>query len=151
MHGNLGNYFFLCFITLRCIQTKTNQKFPFIAIVNYLTVSKGMISASEATLYHNQVIATLMRIMATAKIVVRVMNDPKNKRTFKKFRIDQFPVMGIVEAYAEHLGFSEAAKAEIGYVGYSNKKFKVVPDNDLEIALGSGGFHKDNIPVLYML
>lgn len=29
--------------------------------------------------YHNQVIATLIRIMATAKIVVRVMNDPKNK------------------------------------------------------------------------
>ena len=50
-----------------------------------------------------------MRIMATAKIVVRVMNDPKNKRTFKKFRIDQFPVMGVaettqklVETYAEH-------------------------------------------------
>lgn len=47
--------------------------------------------------YHNQVIATLMRIMATAKIVVRVMNDPKNKQTFKKFRIDQFPVMGVAE------------------------------------------------------
>ena len=116
-----------------------------------------MISASEAMLYHNQVIATLMRIMATAKIVVPVMNDPKNKRTFKKFRIEQFPVMGVaettqklVETYAEHLGFSEAAKTEIGYVGYSNKKFKVVSDNDLEIALGSGGFHKDNIPVLYI-
>lgn len=107
--------------------------------------------------YHNQVIATLMRIMATSKIVVRVMNDPKNKQTFKKFRIDQFPVMGVaettlklVETYAEHLGFSEAAKAEIGHVGYSNQKFKVVSDNDLEIALGSGGFHKDNIPVLYI-
>ena len=95
--------------------------------------------------------------MATAKIVVWVMNDAKNKRTFKKFQIDQFPVMGVaettqkrVETYAEHLGFSEAAKAEIGYVGYSNQKFKVVSDNDLEIALGSGGFHKDNIPVLYI-
>ena len=55
-----------------------------------------------------------------------------------------------VETYAEHLGFSEAAKAEIGYVGYSNQKFKVVSDNDLEIALGSGGFHKDNIQVLYI-
>lgn len=98
-----------------------------------------------------------MCIMATAKIVVWVMNDAKNKRTFKKFQIDQFPVMGVaettqkrVETYAEHLGFSEAAKAEIGYVGYSNQKFKVVSDNDLEIALGSGGFHKDNIPVLYI-
>ena len=98
-----------------------------------------------------------MRIVATAKIVVRVMNDPKNKRTFKKFRIGQFPVMGVaettqkfVETYAEHLGFSDAAKAEIGYVGYSNQKLKVVSDNDLEIALGSGGFHKDNIPVLYI-
>ena len=98
-----------------------------------------------------------MRITATAKIVVRVMNDSKNKRTFKKFRIDQFPVTGVaettqklVETYAEHLGFSEAAKAEIGYVGYSNQKFKVVSDNDLEIALGSGGFHKDNVPVLYI-
>ena len=58
-----------------------------------------------------QVIATLMRIMATAtaKIVIRVMKDPKNKRTFKKFWIDQFPVMGVaettqklVETYAEH-------------------------------------------------
>ena len=98
-----------------------------------------------------------MRIMAMAKIVVRVMNDAKNKRTFKKFQIDQFPVMGVaettqkrVETYAEHLGFSGAAKAEIGYVGYSNQKFKVVSDNNLEIALGSGGFHKDTIPVLYI-
>ena len=87
--------------------------------------------------------------MAMAKIVVRVMNDSKNKRTFKKFRIDQFPVMGVaettqklVETYAEHLGFSEAARAEIGYVGYSNQKFKVVSDDDLEIALELKGSTK---------
>ena len=52
--------------------------------------------------------------MATQKIVVRVMNDPKNKRTFKKFLIDEFPVMDVqdttqmlVDTYGEHLGFSE--------------------------------------------
>ena len=52
--------------------------------------------------------------------------------------------------YAEHLGFSEVGKAEIGYVGYSNQKFKVLSDNGLEIALGSGEFQKDYIPVLHI-
>jgi len=60
------------------------------------------------------------------------MNGPKNKRTFKKFRIEEFPEMDVlsttrklVEMYGEHLGFKEVEVAEIGYIGYSNKKFKL--------------------------
>ena len=34
-------------------------------------------------------------VIATHKILVRVLNDPKNKQTFKKFRIEEFPEMDV--------------------------------------------------------
>ena len=68
--------------------------------------------------------------MATHKILVRVMNDPKNKRTLKKLRIEEFPEMDVqsttrklVKMCGEHLGFKEVERAEIGYICYSNQKF----------------------------
>lgn len=58
--------------------------------------------------------------MATRKIVVWVMNDPKNKRTFKKFGIEEFLVMDVqdstqmfVDTYGEHLGFTEKESADL--------------------------------------
>lgn len=95
--------------------------------------------------------------MATHKILVRVMNDPKNKRTFKKFRIEEFPEMDVqsttrklVEMYGEHLGFKEVEMAEIGYIGYSNKKFKIKTNDDLQRAFESGELHKNKIAVFYI-
>ena len=95
--------------------------------------------------------------MATHKILVRVLNDPKNKRTFKKFRIEEFPEMDVqsttrmlVDMYGEHLGFNEAEKAEIGYIGYSNKKFKIKTNDDLQRAFESGELHKNEIAVFYI-
>ena len=65
--------------------------------------------------------------MATRKILVRLMNEPSNKRTFQKFRIEELLEMDVqtttrmlVDVYGEHLGFSEAERAEIGYIGHSN-------------------------------
>ena len=76
--------------------------------------------------------STHIFVMATRKLLVRVMNDPNNKRTFKNFRIEEFPEMDVqsttrmlIDMYGEHLGFSEAERVEIGYIGYSNKKFKI--------------------------
>lgn len=96
-------------------------------------------------------------VMATHKILVRVMNDPKNKRTFKKFRIEEFPEMDVqsttrklVEMYGEHLGFKEVEMAEIGYIGYSNKKFKIKTNDDLQRAFESGELHKNKIAVFYI-
>ena len=95
--------------------------------------------------------------MATHKILVRVMNDPKNKRTFKKFTIKEFPEMDVqcttrmlVEMYGEHLGFSEVERAEIGYIGYSNQKFKIKTNDDLQRAFESGALHKNEIAVFYI-
>ena len=95
--------------------------------------------------------------MTTRKIVVRVMNDPKNKRTFKKFRMEEFPVMDfdettqkLVDIYGEHLGIHEKESAEIGYVGYSNKKYKIASNDDLEKAFESGDLHKEKQPVFYI-
>ena len=95
--------------------------------------------------------------MATHKILVRVLNDPKNKRTFKKFRIEEFPEMDVqsttrilVDMYGEHLGFNEAEKMEIGYIGYSNKKFKIKTNDDLQRAFESGELHKNEIAVFYI-
>lgn len=95
--------------------------------------------------------------MATRKIVVRVMNDPKNKRTFKKFRMEEFPVMDfhetmqkLVDTYGEHLGFHEKESAEIGYIGYSNKKYKIASNDDLQKAFESGDLHKEKQPVFYI-
>ena len=95
------------------------------------------------------------------------MNDPKNKRTFKKFRIEEFAEMDVqsttrklVEMYGEHLGFKEVEVAEIGYIGYSNKKFKSKTNDDLQKVIicfnfkffelhkfWSGEFHKNEIAV----
>ena len=95
--------------------------------------------------------------MATRKLLVRVMNDPNNKRTFKKFRIEEFPEMDVqsttrmlVDMYGEHLGFSEAERAEIGYIGYSNKKFKITSNDDLQRAFESGELHKNQQAVFYI-
>ena len=95
--------------------------------------------------------------MATHKILVRVMNDPKNKRTFKKFTIKEFPEMDVqcttrmlIEMYGEHLGFSEVERAEIGYIGYSNQKFKIKTNDDLQRAFESGALHKNEIAVFYI-
>ena len=49
--------------------------------------------------------------MAALKINVQVYTDPKNKRTFKKFAIGEFPVlndvrettMTLLDTYGEHL------------------------------------------------
>ena len=48
------------------------------------------------------------------------MNDPKNKRTFKKFGIEEFLVMDVqdstqmfVDTYGEHLGFTEKESADL--------------------------------------
>ena len=94
-------------------------------------------------------------VMATHKILVRVMHDPKNKRTFKKFRIEEFPEMDVqsttrksVEMYGEHLGFKEVEMAEIGYIGY--KKFKIKTNDDLQRAFESGELHKNKIAVFYI-
>ena len=83
--------------------------------------------------------------MATRKMLVHVMNDPNNKRTFKKFRIKAFPEMDVqsttqmlVEMHREHHGYSEGERAEIGYIGYSNKKFKITSNDDLQMAFESG-------------
>ena len=95
--------------------------------------------------------------MATRKLLVRVMNDPNNKRTFKKFRIEEFPEMDVqsttrmlVDMYGEHLGFSEAERAEISYIGYSNKKFKITSNDDLQRAFESGELHKNQQAVFYI-
>lgn len=95
--------------------------------------------------------------MATHKILLRVMNDPKNRRTFKKFRIEEFPEMDVqsttrklVEMYGEHLGFTEVERAEIGYIGYSNKKFKIETNDDLQRAFQSGELHKNETAVFYI-
>ena len=95
--------------------------------------------------------------MATHKILVRVMNDPKNKWTFQTFRIEEFrktdvqsTTRKLVEMYGEHLGFKEMEMAEIGYIGYSNKKFKIKTNHDLQRAFESGELHKNEIEVLYI-
>ena len=58
------------------------------------------------------------------------MNDPKNKQTFKKFKIEAFREMDVqstirklVEMYGAHLGLKKGKRAEIGYIGYSNKRW----------------------------
>ena len=85
------------------------------------------------------------------------MNDPKNKRTLKKFRIEEFPEMYVqsttrklVEIYGKHLGFKEVEMAEIGYIGYSNKKIKIKTTDDLQRAFESGELHKNKIAVFYI-
>ena len=95
--------------------------------------------------------------MATRKLLVWVMNDPNNERTFKKCRIEEFPEMDVqsttrmlVDMYGEHLGFSEAERAEIGYIGYSNKKFKITSNDDLQRAFESGKLHKNQQAVFYI-
>ena len=52
--------------------------------------------------------------------------------------------------YEEHLGFSEAERAEIGYVGYSNKKFKIASNDDLQRAFESGELQKNQQAVFYI-
>ena len=88
--------------------------------------------------------------MATHKILVRVMNDPKNKQTLKKFRIEEFPEMDVqsttrklVEMYGEHLGFKEVEMAEIGYIA-------IQTNDDLQRAFEKGELHKNKIPVFYI-
>jgi len=51
----------------------------------------------------------------------------------------------LVDMYGEHLGFNEAEKAKIGYIGYSNKKFKIKTNDDLQRAFESGELHKNEI------
>ena len=36
----------------------------------------------------------------------------------------------LVEMHGEHLGYNEGKRAENGYIGYSNKKFKITSNND---------------------
>ena len=55
----------------------------------------------------------------------------------------------LVEMYGEHLGFSQVEKAEIGYIGYSNKKFKIKTNDDLPRAFESGELYKE-IVVFYI-
>lgn len=40
----------------------------------------------------------------------------------------------LVETYEGQLGVCEVSKVEIGYVGNSNQKFKVLTDDDLKMA-----------------
>ena len=56
----------------------------------------------------------------------------------------------LVDMYGEHLGFNEAEKMEIGYIGYSNKKFKIKTNDDLQRAFESGELHKNEIAVFYI-
>ena len=56
-----------------------------------------------------------MQTMAALKINVRVYTDPKNKGTFKKLAIVEFPILDdiretmtiLLDTYVEHLGFQE--------------------------------------------
>lgn len=77
--------------------------------------------------------------------MARVMNDPKNERTCKKIRIEEFPEMDVqsttrilVDFYGEQLAFIQAEGAEIGFIGYSNKKFEITSNDDLQRAFESG-------------
>ena len=95
--------------------------------------------------------------MATHKILAQVMNDPKNKQSFKKFKIEAFQEMDVqsttrklVEMYGAHLGLKKGKRAEIGYIGYSNKKFKIKTNDDLQRAFESGELHKNEIALFYI-
>lgn len=35
-----------------------------------------------------------------------------------------------VDMYGEYFGFSEVERVEIGYIGYLNKKFKIILNDD---------------------
>ncbi len=37
----------------------------------------------------------------------------------------------LLDTYGEELGFHEVSNAEIGYTGYSNKKFKIKSEENL--------------------
>ena len=56
----------------------------------------------------------------------------------------------LVDMYGEHLGFNEEEKAEIGYISYSNKKFKIKTNDDLQRAFESGELHKNEKAVFYI-
>lgn len=100
---------------------------------------------------------TCFKMSSSQKIAVRVMHDPKNKRTFKNFNID-FPIMTsvketvklLMDTYSELLGFRTPDNAEIGYIGYSNKKLKIENESDLKEAFASGSMHKFDTPVFYI-
>ena len=53
--------------------------------------------------------------------------------------------------HGEHLGFKEVEMAEISYIGYSNKKFKIKTNDDLQRAFESGELHKNEIEVFYII
>ena len=56
----------------------------------------------------------------------------------------------LVEMYGEHLGFKDVEMAEIGCIGYSNNKFEIKTNDDLQRAFESGELHKNEIAVFYI-
>ncbi|KAJ7377707.1 hypothetical protein OS493_027269 [Desmophyllum pertusum] len=55
-----------------------------------------------------------------------------------------------MDTYSELLGFRTPDNAEIGYIGYSNKKLKIENESDLKEAFASGSMHKFDTPVFYI-
>ena len=75
------------------------------------------------------------------------INEPSRNLELKNF---QSTTRKLVEMYGEHLGFKEVERAEIGYIGYSNQKFKIKTNDDLQRAFESGELHKNEIAVFYI-
>ena len=104
-----------------------------------------------------------MEGQSCVKIHVRVKKDKTNKRKFERCTIEEFPVLSEVkdmkkclcDVYGELLvgvdGCIGPSKIEIGYVGYSNKKFPIDTNDDLRRAFASGSVHAGKCPVFFMV
>ena len=79
-------------------------------------------------------------------VTVRVINDKNNKRKFEKRKVKDFPKYQIltelktalISMFGHQLKTQHELKnIDVGYIGYSNKKYEITCDEDLKKAYES--------------
>lgn len=97
--------------------------------------------------------------MPSCSFNLRVIKDKNNKRKFETHYVEDFPKYENLQEMKKALikKFSSAFCGEIpttidlGFIGYSNKKFPIDSSTDLAKAFESGSLHASKIPVFYMV
>lgn len=95
----------------------------------------------------------------TSKVHVRVYHDLKDKRTFLKETLPDFPRLSSIkevkrslyDIFKEKLPNScNADNLEVGIIGRSNVKRIIKEDSQLDLAHSSGSVHKDGNVIWYV-
>lgn len=98
--------------------------------------------------------------MQTTNIILRVIRDKGNKRKFENHHIENFPKYESLDeikreflsSYGNELNGECLNKTiDVGYIGYSNKKHRILSDEDLKTAFESGREHSKKCPVFFMV